>query len=206
MIARKLSSDLKLADEHYHRLVDIIWDEQWLEMKLLAIDLARTVFKGNAEIQFEYFRSWNQERLDRIVAQNMGKAFLPATLDRHSDEILDMLSEWSTGEQKKPRNVLIMLKILVQSHRFENIPGTLAIFSSIMKSVNTKILPDATGYLKALLRRSPVETVYYLRQQSVVVQNELFNTLVRSLVEDAVPPFRNELLEILRDRKTKLDN
>lgn len=203
MIARKLSTDLPIDNDRFHQLIDMIWKENWLETQLIAIELARAVYHNQPDVIYGYFCEWNTGHLDRIVAQRMGGAFLHQIIPDYSDDVLKLLEDWDVEDRVKNRNALITMKIMVEDHQFENFPGVFSIFSDILSSLDTKILPDATSFLHSLIQRSPVEVIYYLKQQSIVIENNLFNNLIRNASNELNEPYKTDILAILRERKNR---
>lgn len=201
MIARKLLTDVSLKTEDYQRLVDCIWEENWLETKLLAIELARVIYSRKPDILYAYFCEWNQEHLDRTVAQNLGTALLEPIIPVYSAEVLEYLDGWSFDDPRNNRNAFMMMRVLVDNPEFENLPGIYLIFTKMLRHLNTNVMPDAVRFLTSLIERSPVEAVYYLRQQSVVTTNDLFSNLVRKAANQSPSRYQVELQEILRERK-----
>jgi hypothetical protein len=161
-------------------LADTLWKDIYLEPRLLAVTLLGHLPVQPEEPLVERLQSWcqpgeNKELLNTIFRQTSLKLRrqLP---ERWLGIIKGWLNDPRTPFQAMGLNALLPL---IQDRDFENLPPIFGSISPLLQSAPAAIQVELIAVISALARRSPKETVYYLRQVLTVAQDAGADRLIR---------------------------
>ena len=194
-IWRQLQPQVERAPDVSLALVDVLWREENLECRNLAIlilgqipatppepILARTVSWAESDIEFRL--------LDDLLTT--GTARLRADAQ---DVFLRQIKNWLTSANKDfPPLGLLALIPIVEAPDFDNLPIIFRLIKSVTLRAPLGLRPYQLRLFKTLAAQSPQETAYFLSQNLLGDQDS--NTA--SLVRGCLPYFSDEYQEAIR--------
>jgi 3-methyladenine DNA glycosylase AlkD len=181
-------------------LADALWDEGWLETRLLAAFLLGRI-PPQEERLLARLTAWTQAVRD----PNVRAALLTTSLTRLRKETPDLflvlVKEWLYPTRKKMwSNGIQAIVPLVSSNDFDNLPPIFEIISPILKASPATLQFDILELLITLYKKSPDETLYFIQQVLEKTKSELPAISLRRMLPDMPQDFQTNLREILRNQ------
>ena len=179
-------------------LADALWDEGWLETRLLAAFLLGRI-PPQEERLLARLTAWTQAVRDPSVRA----ALLTTSLTRLRKEtpnlFLILVKEWLHPARKKMwSNGIQALVPLIASPEFDNLPPIFEIVSPILKASPAALQFDIQELLSALHKKSSAETIYFIQQTLKDTKSELPAKSLRRMLPDLSKEMQSNLREILR--------
>lgn len=199
LVLRQLEQDLsRLCRENPGAaltLVDRLWQEEYLEPRLLAAYLLGQVSPTPPEPVLERLLAWADPNLDvQILNALMSQG--SARLRRGQPERwLVMVEHWLSDMSLDMQSLgLSGLLPVIQDREFENLPRIYRLLAPLVQTAPNPLQAELQQAIEALARRSPVETAYFLRQMLSMAEGV---TPIR-LVRRCLPAFPEETQAGLR--------
>jgi hypothetical protein len=183
-------------------LADSLWEDGWLETRLLAITIVGQIKPQPPERVSEKVRAWGLMSKDPMVTKAL--AFRGTERLRHEqrDHFLEMVEEWlSSGELSLVRVGLHAVAHLLEDQRFENLPLIFRWLSPLTRQVDFKTKQALIPVLKLLAQRSPQETAYFLRKILTSTENVHIPGLIRKLLDQFPEHLQDSLRQHLRKNR-----
>lgn len=146
-------------------VVEALWQDSYLEPRLLATTLLGAIPANEGTAVAQKLSEWarpdeNSRMLDAL--------FSKGTLELRRlapNYLLALAEKWlsSTSRETQPLGVR-MLVPLIQDPTFENLPAIFRLLSPPMQVVTSEMHTDLQIAIEALVKRSPTETAFFLRQ------------------------------------------
>src|SRR5215213_9909922 len=145
-------------------LADALWDEGWLETKLLAAFLLGRI-PPQEERLLARLTAWTQAVRDPEVRAALLTTSLTRLRRETPDLFLILVKEWLHPARKKMwSNGIQALVPLIASPEFDNLPPIFEIVSPILKASPAALQFDIQELITVLYEASPEETIYFLQQ------------------------------------------
>jgi hypothetical protein len=185
-------------------LIDALWAEAMLEPRILAADLLGQILIASSAAVMQRLQRWGTPAEDRPVLQALF-ASGTTTLRRQSIQAwLSIIITWlNTSDQSVQAVGLLALLPLVNDPQFENLPAIFTAVSPLLQSAPPVLLSDLQDLLEACLRRSPIETGYFLRQLLMMTTAPGLTRLVRRIFSQLPPATQVSLRDLLQSREEK---
>ncbi|MBU0512518.1 MAG: DNA alkylation repair protein [Chloroflexi bacterium] len=180
-------------------LADALWQENWLECRLLAIAILGEIPPDPPERVVERIQAWGREcGQDRQLDASLMVGLVQ--LRKETPELfLRILETWITSPDLASQKVgLRVLPPLVEDASFENLPAVFHLIAPLVRNVDTVLEVDLLGVLHALAQRSPRETAYFLRQSLIMSNRPGVTSLVWQSLRAFPPEVEASLRELLR--------
>ena len=203
VVLRQIETELSLLVEKQPiqalELADALWDEGWLETRLLAAFLLGRI-PPQEERLLARLTAWTQAVRD----PNVRAALLTTSLTRLRKETPDLflilVKEWLYPTRKRMwSNGIQALVPLIASTDFNNLPPIFEIVRPILKASPAALQFDIQELLVALYRKSPDETLYFIQQTLQSTKSELPSIALRRMTPDLPHDLQTSLREILRN-------
>jgi len=179
-------------------LADALWDEGWLETRLLAAFLLGRI-PPQEERLLARLTAWTQAVRDPSVRAALLTTSLTRLRKETPDLFLILVKEWLFPSRKKMwSNGIQALVPLISASDFDNLPPIFEIVSPILKASPAGLQFDIRELLVALYNKSPDETLYFVQQVLKGTKSELPGITLRRMLPDLPPDFQTNLREILR--------
>ena len=180
-------------------LADALWDEGWLETRLLAAFLLGRI-PPQEERLLARLTAWTQAVRDPSVRAALLTTSLTRLRKETPDLFLVLVKEWLYPARKRMwSNGIKALVPLISAPDFDNLPPIFEIIRPILKASPSSLQSDIRELLVALYSKSPDETLYFIQQVLKNTKSELPTTSLRRMLPDLPPDFQANLREILRE-------
>lgn len=180
-------------------LADALWDEGWLETRLLAAFLLGRI-PPQEERLLARLTAWTQAVRDPSVRAALLTTSLTRLRRETPDLFLVLVKEWLYPARKRMwSNGIQALVPLVSAGDFDNLPPIFEIISPILKASPAALQFDLQELLAALYKKSPDETLYFIQQVLKSTRSELPATSLRRMLPDLPQDFQAGLREVLRN-------
>ncbi|NWG05446.1 MAG: DNA alkylation repair protein [Chloroflexi bacterium] len=182
-------------------LADALWDEGWLETRLLAAFLLGRI-PPQEERLLARLTAWTQAVRD----PNVRAALLTTSLTRLRKETPDLflvlVKEWlHPARQRMWSNGIQALVPLISSPDFDNLPPIFEIVEPILKASPAALQSDIKELFVTLYQASPDETVFFIQQILKDTKNPLPAVTLRRMSPDLPQDFQASVRELLRKKR-----
>jgi hypothetical protein len=184
-------------------LADALWDEGWLETKLLAAFLLGRI-PPQEERLLARLTAWTQAVRDPEVRAALLTTSLTRLRRETPDLFLVLVKEWlHPARQRMWSNGIQALVPLISSPDFDNLPPIFEIVEPILKASPATLQYDLQELIIVLFEASPDETTYFLQQILKATRSPLPSIALRRMSPELPPELQAGLRELLRQTKTK---
>lgn len=182
-------------------LADALWDEGWLETKLLAAFLLGRI-PPQEERLLARLTAWTQAVRDPEVRAALLTTSL-TRLRRETPELfLVLVKEWlHPARQRMWSNGVQALVPLISAPDFDNLPPIFEIVEPILKASPATLQYDLQELIIALFEASPDETTYFIQQILAGTKNPGPALALRRMSPELPPELQASLREMLRRTK-----
>lgn len=182
-------------------LADALWDEGWLETRLLAAFLLGRI-PPQEERLLARLTAWAQGVRDPVVRAALLTTSLTRLRIETPDLFLILVKEWlHPARQRLWPNGIEALIPLINNPDFDNLPPVLDLVEPIIKASPATLQFDLQELITALYKASPDETVFFLGQIVKKTKSPLPAVSLRRMSSDLPDELQRSLREILRDKK-----
>lgn len=182
-------------------LADALWDEGWLETRLLAAFLLGRI-PPQEERLLARLTAWTQAVRD----PNVRAALLTTSLTRLRKETPDLflvlVKEWlHPARQRMWSNGIQALVPLISSPDFDNLPPIFEVVEPLLKASPAALQSDIKELFVTLYQASPDETVFFIQQILKDTKNPLPAVTLRRMSPDLPQDFQASVRELLRKKR-----
>ena len=184
-------------------LADALWDEGWLETKLLAAFLLGRI-PPQEERLLARLTAWTQAVRDPEVRAALLTTSLTRLRKETPDLFLVLVKEWlHPARQRMWSNGVQALVPLISSPDFDNLPPIFEVVEPIIKTSPATLQYDLQELIITLYEASPDETTYFLQQILKETRNPLPSVALRRMAPELPQELQASLREIFRQARTK---
>jgi hypothetical protein len=184
-------------------LADALWDEGWLETKLLASFLLGRI-PPQEERLLARLTAWTQTVRDPEVRAALLTTSLTRLRKETPDLFLVLVKEWlHPARQRMWSNGVQALVPLISSPEFDNLPPIFEIVEPILKASPATLQYDLQELIITLFEASPDETTYFLQQILKETKSPLPAIALRRMAPELPQELQSSLREMLRQTKTR---
>jgi hypothetical protein len=182
-------------------LADALWDEGWLETRLLAAFLLGRI-PPQEERLLARLTAWTQAVRDPSVRAALLTTSLTRLRKETPDLFLILVKEWlHPARQRMWSNGIQALVPLISAADFDNLPPIFEIIEPILKAAPAALQFDLQELLSALYQASPDETTYFIQQVLKGTKSPLPAVSLRRMLPELPQELQSSLREILREIK-----
>jgi len=182
-------------------LADALWDEGWLETRLLAAFLLGRI-PPQEERLLARLTAWTQAVRDPEVRAALLTTSLTRLRSETPDLFLVLVKEWlHPARQRMWSNGIQALVPLISSPDFDNLPPIFEIISPILKAAPPTLQFDLQELITALYDASPSETTYFLEQILKGTRSPLPSVALRRMLPELPQELQISLREMLRETR-----
>jgi hypothetical protein len=182
-------------------LADALWDEGWLETRLLAAFLLGRI-PPQEERLLARLTAWTQAVRDPEVRAALLTTSLTRLRDETPDLFLVLVKEWlHPARQRMWTNGIQALIPLINSRDFDNLPPIFEVVEPIIKASPAALQFDLQELITALYKASPDETTYFIQQILKETKSPLLAVSLRRMSPDLPLELQTSLREMLRKTK-----
>jgi hypothetical protein len=182
-------------------LADALWDEGWLETRLLAAFLLGRI-PPQEERLLARLTAWTQAVRDPEVRAALLTTSLTRLRNETPDLFLILVREWlHPARQRLWSNGIQALVPLIASPDFDNLPPIFEAISPILKAAPAALQFDLQELIITLYKASPSETIYFLQQIVQKTRSPLPSVALRRMSPEFPQELQTSLREILREKR-----
>ena len=182
-------------------LADALWDEGWLETRLLAAFLLGRI-PPQEERLLARLTAWTQAVRDPEVRAALLTTSLTRLRNETPDLFLVLVREWlHPARQRMWSNGIQALVPLISSPNFDNLPPIFETIEPVFKAAPAALQFDLQELITALYQASPSETTYFLQQILKGTRSTHPSVALRRMLPDLPPELQASLREILRETR-----
>jgi len=181
-------------------LVDALWQEEMIEPKTLAAALLGRVDAGGPEPIMQRILLWCQPDLHPLVQEVV---FDHATLtlrERYAAVWLAQIEAWADHPTQTIQNMGLRAMLpLAKDRQFNNLPPLFRLLTPLVQSFTPDQQPVLAELLTALVRRTPVEMSFLLRQICQRGVSSASLRMLRRLLPIFPPHEQEQLRQAIKD-------
>src|SRR5512139_4329711 len=182
-------------------LADALWDEGWLETRLLAAFLLGRI-PPQEERLLARLTAWTQAVRDPEVRAALLTTSLTRLRNETPDLFLVLVKEWLHPARKRMwSNGVQALVPLISSPDFDNLPPIFETIEPVFKAAPAALQFDLQELLTVLYTASPSETTYFLQQLLQKSRSTVPAVALRRMLPELPPELQASLREILRETR-----
>jgi hypothetical protein len=179
-------------------LADALWDEGWLETRLLAAFLLGRI-PPQEERLLARLTAWTQAVRDPSVRAALLTTSLTRLRKETPDLFLILVKEWLYPSRKKLwSNGIQALVPLINTPEYDNLPPIFEILRPIIKTFPATLQYDIQELLITLYKKSPDETLYFIQQILSTTKSPIPSISLRRMLPDLPVDLQTTLREIIR--------
>jgi hypothetical protein len=193
---------LAKVNPHYAlELADMLWDEGYLETRLLAAFLLGCI-PPQEERLLARLTAWAQQVRDPSVRSALLTTSLTRMRVETPDQFLVLIGEWlHPARQRMWSSGLQALLPMVRDPDYENLPPIFEITRPIIKSASSTLQTEIGDLINALFSNSSQETVYFLHEIIDSSDNPMIIVNMRRLLPFFPPALQAQLREHVRAKR-----
>ena len=181
-------------------LADRLWDEAWLETRLLAAFLLGRISPEEGPL-IARLTAWTSQVRDPELRSRLLDASLLRMRKETPDMFLHMLGEWLRPERARLWPDAIRAAIsAINDPAFSNLPALMEALEQVVKAAPTQIQPDLEELILALFRASATETTYFVRQVLTTSDDPMTSVAFRRMAPSFPPELQEEVRELVRGK------
>ncbi len=186
-------------------LADAIWEHEWLECQVLALDIVGWLPPDPIEEVTLRIKNWGPScGEDRHLAAALTRSCSRIRLEQ-PPIFFQILENWLTSANTAARRIgLRLIPSLVADPEFSNLPAIFNLISRVFQGEARSSNEDLLVAIEALIQKSPQETAYFLRQAVTRFNQPEIETLIRNSLPAFPTHIRDNLRRFLRDRRETL--
>ena len=182
-------------------LADALWDEGWLETRLLAAFLLGRI-PPQEERLLARLTAWTQAVRDPSVRAALLTTSLTRLRKETPDLFLILVKEWlHPARQRMWSNGVQALVPLIQSSDFDNLPPIFEIVEPVIKASPAALQYDIQELIIALYKASPDETAHFIQQILKDTKSPLLAVTLRRMSPELPQELQVSLREMFRKKK-----
>jgi len=182
-------------------LADRLWDEGWLETRLVAASLLGRIPPQEQRL-LPRLTAWTMQVRDPSVRAALLTTSLVRLRRETPENFLLLVSEWLNPE--RPRlwaNGIQALLPLIQDPDYHNLPPVFDILAYVIESAPGTLQSEFIDQFQALYNVSPTETTYFLRQILTNSRTSMTATTLRRISPSLPPGLAEALRDLVKSRQ-----
>ena len=181
-------------------LADALWDEGWLETRLLAAFLLGRI-PPQEERLLARLTAWTQAVRDPSVRAALLTTSLTRLRRETPDLFLVLVKEWlHPARQRMWSNGIQALVPLISSSDFDNLPPIFEIVEPIIRAAPATLQFDLQELIIMLYEASPDETTYFIQQLLKSTKSPMLAVALRRMSPEFPAELQSSLREMLYKR------
>ncbi|PWB55093.1 MAG: hypothetical protein C3F13_05065 [Anaerolineales bacterium] len=166
-------------------LADTLWSEQNYDLQLLATRILGQLPTQPPELVLQHLQTWVTSDLDRRVLDGLLEHGVKRFQVEAPAPLLELVSSWLSSPELSAKHAgLRALPPMIDQVGQSYLPTIFRMVTPYLRFAPTRLRPDILVVVRALIRCSPSETAYLLRQNLTVPDNPDTAWLIRQVLGD----------------------
>jgi hypothetical protein len=181
-------------------LADQLWDEEWLETRILAAFLLGSI-PPREERLLARLTAWAQQLYDADLRAELLNTSLTRLRREAPDVFLALVREWLKPQRRKlwPNGIQAIIAAVSDSE-FHNLPPLMKVIEPVIMSAPPKLQNDIEALILALYAASPTETSYFVRQILLDADDPMITITFRRISPSLPRELQEEIREFIRGK------
>ena len=164
MLLSEFSYRIRNEPEHALAICDRLWVQDYFELRCLAAAMLGKLPTDSVELIIDRLSKWTpRESEGRLQIILLDDGTLSLRRD-NSPALLLLARNWLADASIELRRLgFILLNILAQDQKFENLPALYTLLRSPVINIQPEARQDIISLVSSLALRSPAETAFFLR-------------------------------------------
>lgn len=193
---------IKTQPKQAFSLCDALWQEPYLEFRLLTTFILGLIPPEHAETILSRVEQWGRTKTEEQILICLMQEGLASVRQGSPETLLTLVEAWlNSSETTSQQMGLRALTPLLANPEFENLPVFYRLLTPFVRSVSPQLRPYVLEVIKDLARRSPQETAYFLRQNLEVPDNHDTAWMIRHCIQEFPESNQDSLREAIRNVK-----
>jgi hypothetical protein len=199
-VLQELSPLVSGQPEQALDLCDALWEQPYLEFRLLAAALLGQVSDQPADLILNRVQAWvKTSQEDRLIRAILTEGLAGLRRDE-PDRLLQLIEEWLDSPEVYYQQLgLRTLATVAADPDFENLPVSFRLIVALVREAPQPLRPDLLYLLATLAHRTPRETAYYLRQSLDATHSPATAWLIRQSLREFPVEFQEGLRVVARE-------
>ena len=181
-------------------LADRLWDESYLELRLLAAFLLGRIPPEEGRL-LARLTAWTGQIRDPKLRAELLSTSLARMRKEAPGIFFDVIGEWlQAGRTHLWSNGIQAILSAVSDPSFVNLPPVLKVIEPVLEAAPARLQVQIQELVLALFASFPSETTYFLRQVLSNTSNPQTLVMFRRILPSLPAPLRRELEEFLTSR------
>jgi len=181
-------------------LADRLWDEAWLETRLLAAFLLGSVSPEEAPLVAR-ITAWTSQVRDAELRSRLLDASLVRMRKEAPDMFLQMIGEWLRPERQRLWSDAMRAAVsAIRDPSFGNLPALMEALEPAVQAAPVDIQLDLEELITALYDSSPTETTFFLRQVITSSENPMTAVAFRRMSPSLPEELKESIRELVRGK------
>jgi hypothetical protein len=201
-IEHELSGPASIAEnaDAALELADRLWDEEWLETRLLAAFLLGSM-PPREERLLARLTAWTQQLYDTDLRAQLLNTSLARLRREAPDMFLALIGEWLQPQRAALwTNGIQAVISAAGDSEFNNLPPLMKIVEPIIEAAHPKLQNEIEALILALYTASPTETTYFVRQILMDSRDPMTALTFRRISPSMPTELREEIREFIRGK------
>lgn len=179
-----------------------LWDKPILEHRLLAAGILGGLPVSPPGPVIACLRAWVESAPEEQILNALLQQGAAQMRQRKPEALLDLAESWLNRSQVLNLQVgLRLMQSLANDPGFENLPAIFTRIASLTRVLPSAVRPDMVNLLRTMIRRSPAETAYFLRDNLQAPNNPDTPWLIRQVMDEFPPEIQASLRATMRRPK-----
>jgi hypothetical protein len=181
-------------------LADRLWDEAWLETRLLASYILGRISPEEGPL-IARLTAWTSQVRDAELRSRLLDASLLRMRKEAPDMFLQMLVEWLRPERTRLWGDAISAAIsAIEDPAFGNLPALMEALEPVIRAAPAQIQLDLEELILTLFRASPTETIYLVHQALTAPDNQHASVAFRRMLPSFPLELQAEIRKLVHGR------
>lgn len=179
-------------------IIDILWQEPMMEPRQVAATLLGKLnsqyFSEVTDHLVRWISSIEESRLiEYIVLKGSTRI-----RQESPEQWIQILEDWLNSRDLDKQNLAFQSFIpLINDRQFENLPEMYNLLTPQLRNIDPRGMASMQSVIEALIKRSPKETAYFLKQVSASSTDANFYRLMRRCLSSFPVELRSSLREVI---------
>ncbi len=161
----ELSKTCQEMPEQALKVVELLWQDPYLEPRLLAAALLGAIPVRLSEDLLRILRNCSQPTDNFRLLDALFRSGTAGLRRSAPDLLIGLYEEWTSSSQTDWQAMGVHALIpLIEDPQVENLPPIFRLLSPLVQNAPAPLHIDLQAVIEALANRTPTETAYFLRQ------------------------------------------
>ncbi|HTP03314.1 MAG TPA: DNA alkylation repair protein [Anaerolineales bacterium] len=181
-------------------LADRLWDEEWLETRILAAFLLGSM-PPREERLLARLTAWSQQLFDADLRSELLNTSLGRLRREAPDIFLELVAEWLVPQRQSlwPNGIEAVISAAKDS-QFQNLPPLMKTAEPVVAEAPPKLQNLIEELILALYEATPTETAYFVRQVLMDSDNPMTAITFRRIAPSLPTALREEIREFIKGK------